>query len=375
MPTPHEKLGNQLEANGPEILNKWRRAVRALVEVSHLPQQLLDDQITAVLHSVIKGLRMRGDDGARKATEQLRDGASAGHGVERLRVGFCIDEVVAEYNVLRYLVFETAHEANIELNQSLVHIVNAVIDAAIGVAVSTYARQNVIDERRRRAEHLAFVCHEMRTPLSTMAALTAQLRLAQDQTDTADAAGAFDRSVGKLDELIYQLIEESRCISQDLEARLERKYVALNPLVESIVLSLLTQAEEVGIELKCTVSADLKLAVDPNFLDVIISNLVKNAIDHAGATKVAIGATRNSRATELCLWVQDNGQGIPEGQMKRIFEPYQTNRAEDGGTGLGLHIAQRFVEAHGAAIDVKNLETRGARFEITFPMGHESMLC
>ena len=92
-------------------------------------------------------------------------------------------------------------------------------------------------------------------------------------------------------------------------------------------------------------------------LRLVLDHLVGNARAH-GATHVEAGY-------DGILWVQDNGPGVSPGNRDRIFEPFFTTRRQDGGTGMGLAIASRVLEAHGAEIALTPSGT-GARFEVRF---------
>jgi len=88
-------------------------------------------------------------------------------------------------------------------------------------------------------------------------------------------------------------------------------------------------------------------------------------LDHLLGNAKAHGATEITVSFDGMLVVQDNGSGISDGNHARIFDPFFTTRRESGGTGMGLSIVRRILEAHGAEIALTPSET-GARFEITF---------
>lgn len=92
-------------------------------------------------------------------------------------------------------------------------------------------------------------------------------------------------------------------------------------------------------------------------LRLVLDHLVGNAKAH-GANHVEVGY-------DGVLWVQDNGPGVSPGNRDRIFEPFFTTRRQDGGTGMGLAIVSRVLEAHGAEIALTPSDA-GARFEVRF---------
>ncbi|SLN56448.1 sensor histidine kinase [Pseudooctadecabacter jejudonensis] len=105
------------------------------------------------------------------------------------------------------------------------------------------------------------------------------------------------------------------------------------------------------------VEADGDVPLPEAALRLVLDHLVGNARAH-GATQVTVGFRD-------ILWVEDNGTGISDGNRTRIFEPFFTTRREAGGTGMGLAIVRRVLDAHGAEIALAP-SSEGARFEVRF---------
>src|SRR4029453_11344123 len=90
------------------------------------------------------------------------------HGRQRLQDGFNVEEVVAEYNVLRGCVHDLAEEHGIFIQGNDLRVVNRIIDEAIGLAVQTYATQLSLEVKKHRDQHIAFVANDLRTPLQAI---------------------------------------------------------------------------------------------------------------------------------------------------------------------------------------------------------------
>src|SRR5207245_8442595 len=90
------------------------------------------------------------------------------HGGLRLRAGFDIVEVVAEYNILRELLANLAERQNVDITGEPNRILNRVVDRAIALAVDTYAKEKSLEIQQRREEHLSFLIHDLKTPLSAI---------------------------------------------------------------------------------------------------------------------------------------------------------------------------------------------------------------
>jgi two-component system sensor histidine kinase HydH len=111
------------------------------------------------------------------------------------------------------------------------------------------------------------------------------------------------------------------------------------------------------------------LFADRQQIQRVITNLVTNAIraTAAGGTITVRGV---QRASEVAFSVTDTGVGIPRESLARIFEPFvQLPNSPPGGSGLGLTIAQRIVEAHGGRLTVQSETGRGSTFTFTIPVG------
>ena len=99
------------------------------------------------------------------------------------------------------------------------------------------------------------------------------------------------------------------------------------------------------------------------------SNLVENAVlsaREAGRDPVRVAVSTERSATSVALHVDDNGPGVPVELRERVFEPYQTTRAQ--GTGLGLAIVKKIVLDHGGEVSVQASPLGGARFTVRLPL-------
>lgn len=127
--------------------------------------------------------------------------------------------------------------------------------------------------------------------------------------------------------------------------------------------------EDSGSPIKLCLSATcVALNGDPTRLRQVIHNLLRNASDalqHVENPEILL-LTSNPVSGCLMLVVQDNGHGIPEALLGRIFEPYMTTKKK--GTGLGLSIVKKIIEEHGGQISIENVVSGGTRVEIQFPL-------
>src|SRR5688500_13209077 len=140
-------LSQLIRTRKDELLEDWRAHARKLPGAKDLSVLTLDDHIPDVFEDLAAALIERDDrpiDG-----QQMIDSPPA-HGLQRLRDGVDIVEVVAEYNMVRRAVHDLATRHDVSLQREAAHIVNRVIDEAIGLAVQAYAVQQAVELQRRR---------------------------------------------------------------------------------------------------------------------------------------------------------------------------------------------------------------------------------
>src|SRR5947208_11587877 len=214
-------ITNQREA----LLLAWRQQVRQLPSAQHLDTPTLNDHIPGLLEELAQALRARSEQTIRKA---LAEGSSPVHGSERFREGYDIEGVVAEYNILRGCIHDLAENNGLSLRGESFHIVNRVLDQAIGLAVKTYAAEQAFEVQKRREEYLAFVAHDLRTPLNAIAVAANVLELLlsrgdPDPTQTAPMLKALNRNVQHLETLVRKVVEENSNLETEVGIRLERR--------------------------------------------------------------------------------------------------------------------------------------------------------
>lgn len=226
-----------------------------------------------------------------------------------------------------------------------------------------------------KSEFLAAMSHEIRTPLNGMMA-TSDLLLETDLTDAQREYIQMGRQCSvELMELVNGLLDLSRIeargvtiVPSDFEVR---------PLVDDIVELARAVARNKHIALRCEMGGDVPawIRADRGHLRQVLLNLVLNAVKYTskGGVELCINANqRSGGATELHVEVSDTGVGIPTAARARIFEPYYRAPGAAGevreGTGLGLTISKRLVEAMGGAIGFRSETGAGTTFWFDLPV-------
>jgi signal transduction histidine kinase len=176
------QLGTALLHEHDAILQRWRTQVRALDSAKHLDTPTLNDHIPGWLRAFAGKLLAFGQVEAPSAAT-----GPVAHGVQRFDDGFDIEEVVAEYNILRDCVYEFAEGQGLELRGESRRVVDRVFDESTGLAVKSFAESQAHEVQRRRVEHLAFVAHDLRTPLSAPSRIAAAILERRLPPETRDA--------------------------------------------------------------------------------------------------------------------------------------------------------------------------------------------
>ncbi|MEV5320574.1 ATP-binding protein [Streptomyces sp. NPDC052687] len=231
---------------------------------------------------------------------------------------------------------------------------------------------------RSHAELIATVAHELRSPLTSVKGFTATL-LAKWERFTDDQKRLMletvDADADRVTRLIAELLDISRIDSGRLEVR--RQPVDIGAAVGRHIQAYVAAGQPADRFLLRIEQPLPDLWADPDKIDQVLSNLLENAVRHGeGTVTIDITATASPREGEeagTSVTVSDEGPGIPEESMNRVFTRFWRG-SKRGGTGLGLYIVKGIVEAHGGSITVGRAPQGGAEFRFTLPVGAPAYL-
>jgi signal transduction histidine kinase len=209
--------------------------VRELPSARSLDIPTLNDHMPALLDELIAALQAHS---AQTIPEALDARTAPAHGLQRVQDAFDIEEVVAEYNILRGGIHDLADANGLSLQGRPFHVVNTIFDQAIGLALQTHATQRALEVRRRREDYLAFVAHDLRTPLSAISlagkVLERSLSASEVSQETTRMLEALRRNVQHLETLVDQVLEENTNLQTEIGIKLQRRRIDLWPLVEGL---------------------------------------------------------------------------------------------------------------------------------------------
>jgi two-component system, OmpR family, phosphate regulon sensor histidine kinase PhoR len=230
-----------------------------------------------------------------------------------------------------------------------------------------------ITQRRRlevlRRDFVANASHELKTPVAAVRALAETLLTALPEDPEAGRrfAERIGREAERLDVLVRDLLDLSRVERGTLDV----EPVDLVGLAKEVVGGYADRAEERRIKLRTELEPRVSMRGDRAQLGLLLSNLVDNALRYTSA-KGTVCVRLDATESRAVLQVADTGEGIPAGELPRIFERfYRVDKArtrETGGTGLGLAIVRHVAESHGGTVRVDSELGRGSTFTVTLPV-------
>jgi two-component system, OmpR family, phosphate regulon sensor histidine kinase PhoR len=215
------------------------------------------------------------------------------------------------------------------------------------------------------------VAHDLRTPLNAISLAARVLDLSHSQgsggDETSQMLFTLHRNVQHLEELVRKILEENTNLQTEIGVKLQPRAMDLWPLIESLIHDLHPVAGTSSTRLVNEVPYDLVVYADAGLLRRIFQNLIANAIKYTPRGEVIIGSRELGAESAVECWVSDNGAGIPETLLAKVFDKGETDLKDAEGTGLGLAIVKTFVEAHGGDVTVESQAGVGSKFRFSLP--------
>jgi signal transduction histidine kinase len=249
--------------------------------------------------------------------------------------------------------------------------------SALAATFNQMAEQlQAADQKQREVESMrrdliAWVSHDLQTPLTSMRAILEALSdgIVDDPETVKRYLNTAQRDVRSLSALIDDLFQMAQLDAGGFP--LHRAPASLSDLVSDTLESFTELAKQQGITLEGQVESD----VDPIFMDTqaigrVLNNLIGNALRHTPPNgRVSVWVRRTGPRVEVT--VSDTGEGIRAEDIPHIFERfYRAEKSRNrgtGGAGLGLAIARGIVRAHGGEIRVESKVGKGTQFTLQFP--------
>jgi PAS domain S-box-containing protein len=243
------------------------------------------------------------------------------------------------------------------------------LEGSIAILRDITARKEMADALVRArtlaaiGEAAARIAHEIRNPLTGIS--TALSLLQHDVTPDhphARICNEIQHEIRRVDRVLDDLLTFAR------HRPLDRQRTDLVRMLDKVVATLTAAGELQGVSVRRYFPAEVVVEVDPAMVEDSLFNLVQNAA-HALAGRAGAELTLAVKPgpSGIAITVTDNGPGIPREVRRKIFDPFFTTKAH--GTGLGLPITKKHIEAHGGRLRVRSAPDRRTTFEILLPHG------
>jgi signal transduction histidine kinase len=228
------------------------------------------------------------------------------------------------------------------------------------------ARERADALSRRKQDFLGLLSHELRNPLSAIQVALAVMRARENMDAGQQARTVVERQVAHIARLVDDLVDSARIERGTLSLQLETLDLreVLQTAVEMVRPSLGFRRQDF---IQTSPDIAMEVSGDRVRLQQVFSNLLLNASKYTPEGG-AIQLVTYREASDFCVSVRDNGTGIAEQDLPKVFEPYVRASRDVPGLGVGLYVARTLVEQHGGEITVESTgKGHGSTFTVRLP--------
>ena len=293
-------------------------------------------------------------------------------GVEAVMDSDVIGDLMSVYNSGR--LNNDVGTKNIKYKERILKVNFApFLDDASNKVGAVFVLMDITEEERlenMRREFVANVSHELKTPLTSIKSYTETIL---DGVGDAEMERTFlevvNSEADRMARLVRDLLELSNFDSSSI--KLKREKHNINRLVNNCIIKVKMTAEQKKQAIvKQLTDVPVEAMIDYDKIEQLVLNILSNAIKYTSDEGI-IEIDLTSREKDFSIKIKDNGIGIPEEDIERIFERfYRVDKARSrmlGGTGLGLSIAKEITEAHGGYIQIESVYGQGTTVAIILP--------
>jgi signal transduction histidine kinase len=281
------------------------------------------------------------------------------------------DLPVREWTVRVSAAGDPAHASALRgADRALVVTATAAIAFGFGLWLTGRALRDSANLSELRADFVASVTHELKTPLSTISAVAETL--AGGRVPEGNGVREYAQIVGQESKRLTRLVDNLLAYSRvtDVGEIYSIEPLAVADVVDDIVRRFHPQFVHQGIEALIDIPADLPpIAADRTALELVFDNVIDNALRYSGDSRwIAIHARPAGRLVEIA--VSDKGMGIPPDELRRVELRFvRGRRSGQAGSGLGLAIASRIVRDHGGVFAIESAVGQGTTVYLRIPVG------
>lgn len=370
-------LASFILANMEDIMREWQKFAATVESAKGMDRKALRDDAEWILTTIARDMQTtqsRSEQEAkskdtRPPRKNAAETAAEAHGAQRFVSGFDLNEMVSEYRALRASVIRlwTAQckVDEIQLVEELTRF-NEGIDQALSESIRYFAGQ--LD--RSRELFMGILGHDLRTPLHVIQAAAERLLRTHANPEQQQRLGTYVRDgANQITVMLADLLDTVRT---QLGGSLPLQLTSLDISQTCKAVVEQFQVLHPQREFRCNVAGPLEGQWDAIRVHQLLTNLVRNAIQH-GSAKSPIALAAELQHGSVVMSVHNEGEPIPPELMVNIFEPLRRSdaqrfNADSFSMGLGLYIAATIAHAHQGSIAVESSPERGTTFTTTLPL-------
>ena len=357
-----EEFAAFLRAERDSLLAAWEAEAKRLPHEGELTRPVLLDHVPALIDQLVHDFELLTMSDNTVTVSRI-------HGAERQAARLGIRHIVEEYKLLRACIVERAEAAGWVIAGPAGRLFNRIMDETIKASIDSYVEHRDQEERNRREEYVAFIVHDLRSPLTSVyyAMLLLEKRLEKLRAEEPELSlpAAVKRNIEHMQALIVKLLQAEQNLALGSELDPGREPVQLQGVVQAALerLSPLARQNQTAVENR--VAEDVIVYADRELLQRAVQNLLANALEHAPKGTVVVAAVADGGNIE-CR-VSDDGEGIAEDEIARVFDKFHSGRRRHGGIGLGLAVVKRIAEAHGGSVRLESRAGQGTTVRLQLP--------
>ncbi len=262
------------------------------------------------------------------------------------------------------------NDRNIAMMESMATLIGRLLDEGFSHEAALQELVNEKDDAISREQFLAVVAHDLRNPLNTMH-MASQMLLKAENPSMERIGQRLKSSATRMSELVDDLVDFARGrAGASMPIRLAT-HTGIAALLEDVVQE--SRDNFPDRDIRSNISLQGQVICDPARLQLLLSNLISNAITYGSADQpIVVSALQNHAEAQII--VTNWGSPIAPSQIERVFSAYtrDSSTREDTSMGLGLHICQLIAHAHNGQLSVVSTQEGGTRFEFVWPSnGHK----
>jgi signal transduction histidine kinase len=367
----YPQLAAAIRARSSRIVARWAALVRqSIPQADELTFAQLRDDLPLVLEQQARALEAAREEPTRKLME-----ITPKHGETRFHQNFRIDELLADYQLLRPVVIEElSEELARPLSAEEAVALHAVLDLAMrqgAVAFVDHQTRQLKAATEAQSKYLSFLSHDLRGGLNGVFLMIEVLRreLAKDPK--------YSESVEDLEMMRRSIFETVGTMDRFLHAERFRKgkvqvkpsRIDLGHLMAEVATQYSYQARDKKVDLRVDREQSCLAISDRELLSMILQNLISNAVKYTPRGTVRVSARPPANNGDGCLVaVADQGPGIPKEKLSELFGPFTRGDTHgQPGVGLGLSIARQAADLLGAKLWAESEVGKGSTFYLQLP--------